>query len=327
MHPLITYIHPSLRVGLLAWGLGRASLWLWWWAARGAAPVAATTPSEASPGYNLLLTLCELLNMTGWRPLGYAASAWAMTGLMELCALMAVLGVYHLTRRDMTPQASERATWLWALCPLGAPLVQASPLAMAVMCAIAAVSAAYQGRHVWGIALFAGAVCLRLDAMALAPALALASWRAYAPGRDAPWAPWLVTLGALALWPAQIFAATMLSGRLGVSLRTLHPPAWRTSLASLDALSPAGCLALGALGLGLGLGLAQRKQTPLLWWLLAIPLLWPLCFEVPGAQLGCALMGIALVAWVARACEDPARERPAMILGALLCGALVIFGP
>lgn len=325
MHPLLTPLHPALRTALIAWSLGRAICWLGFYA-RGSWPWALLTAQDASGtlGWSVLVRALLWLDGRAAAIHGVSPSAIAMTLLSELAILCGLIAVYHIARRDALPQSAERATWLFALCPLMALWTPQPSWTLAISGALIAMAMAERARYVGAIIMIGLAVSMRLDAALAAPALAWLGVKAWAPGRAHPMAPWALGIWSFAQWPLSIFMGMFLGGKLNVSLRTLHPEPLRSSAAGLDAAAFAG---VGLFGVALALLWRARRETPLALTLAALPaLLWPLLHQSPNLSLfGSWGLAIPLFVALANRLDNPEWERPALLslVGAMLYIAII----
>lgn len=322
MHPLLTPIHPALRTALSAWMVSRALSWLIMYG-RGVWPWALLTEQDARGGAGWSLWTHALLWLDArWGFIaGQPPSAWAMTVAAELAILAGLVSVYQLSRRDALPQVAERATWLWALSPLMALLLPGQAWTIAVGLALVSLACAERARYGAALLCAAIAVSFKLDVALIAPMLAWLGYKAYAPGRAHPLAPWVLGVGGVALWPLSIFGAMWLGGMGGVSLRTLHPEPF--ALHGLASLNGALMLKIGAVAIALGALFKVRREQP--WPVLAmsLPMLaWPLLFEHRGELFGVWGLCAAVFVGLSRMAEDPAWERP--LLGALIVGQLAM---
>lgn len=290
-------VHPAWRTGALIWALTRPL----WWAAAGAAAGAPALPA-----------------ISGGGPLWMALQAalpgpWAIAALCELAVLGAILSVWSLARREGTPQTADRAAWLWAVSPLMLWTAPGGAWTLAACSALGALACAAQARHMLALALIGVAATCRPEVLVLAPALAWLGWRSYHPGRDAPWAPWALTLGPWAIGAMTVLVALGFGGAFGISLRHLPMTPWGVpTLASLGALEAGLGLVAAAI-----LVLAARfvSTTPGAWWAALAPcLLWPLV-HTPAAQ-ATPLWLIAFPAYVylARIAEDVVIERALLVV-------------
>lgn len=318
MHPLLSTIHPTFRTAVVAWLLGRATVWSILWHTHGGWPWGQLSIEHAAhtPGWSMfvrMLLAMDAIQHSQW-------STWAMVIAAELSLLIATGCVYHLSRRDTLPQSAERATWLWALCPLWVLLPSPSPWVFGISAALLALALIDRARYGLGMLMMVVAVNMQVDMVLVAPLFALLGFKAYAPGRAHPATPWACALGAHALVPLTIFSAMLLGGRMGVSLRTLHHQPLLNSWPAFEHITQAlPWLATGALALlATVLCMLHRKQFPLFWlWGLIPILLWPLAFAQPAQLLPIALLSFPLFALSAKALDNPSYERVALMGSAL----------
>jgi hypothetical protein len=290
-------VHPAWRTCLLVWALTRP---LWWIAAglRAGAP-ALPAPTGGGPLWMALQAM--------------APTPWALAGLCELAMLGALLSIWSLARRDGLPQTAERATWLWAICPLMIWTTPGNAWTLAAACALGALATAQQGRHLLALGLIGAASSCRPETLVLAPALAWLGWRAYHPGRDEPWAPWALTLGPWAIGAMTILVALGFGGAFGISLRHLPMTPW--GLPNPAAFGPA------ELGLSLAAGacllLAARFATitPGAWWAALLPcLLWPFVHAPSVQATPLWLAAFPAFVYMAKIAEDAAVERALLVV-------------
>ena len=307
---LIHSISPAWRTALLCFVMTRGGRWLLL-SKLGASP-GTTAPdlSGALPCDQLLRIVYVALGE--WGDLGCAL-------LGELMAWVALLSVYDFCRRDMLPQTAERATWLMALFPLMA--LPFSPMMCAASLALLGLASAAQGRFVLGSVSLAVASFSLPSVIWTTPALCLLAARARRP--DTPhWAPLVLGLTPTVSLIGLVFLSFMFAGAGEISMRSLSDSA--SSLRALEQLqggvdpSLNDALWLALLGGALAAAWRFADTTPRAWPLLALPVVaWPLCHLDSGAMLATLLIAAPLYAYAAKLTEDPARERPMMLLAAL----------
>lgn len=307
MTPLATRISPALRTATLAWLVGRALVWMVA-GARGLWPLSMWTLQDAahSPVWSLWVHLCLKLDAVAPPLLNLPASTWMMSICAEVMLLLASVALFGLVRRDTLPQTAEVATWAWCLCPLWAALGPANAWHFGISLVLLACAAGARARPILGTSLFLLGVGCRIDMVVAAPlftALLVASWT---PAKGPPMWPWLAGLIAHASLPGSIFLAILMGGRLGVSVRTLHPePLFQSLPTELGVWLLVPCILAGAASLLVLYG----RQVPRIWALSALMLPWPLLFTPPQALLPVLLLAFPLYGIIGRACEEPGRQR------------------
>lgn len=315
VHPLVSRLSPALRTATAAWFVGRALVWMIA-GARGAWPLSMWTPQDAahSPIWSLWVHLCLGFDAVAPALLNLPASTWMMSLSAEALLLAASVAVFALVRRDAMPQTAEVATWAWCLCPLWGALGPASSWHFGVSLVLIACGAAARARPVWGALLFLLGVGFRVDMVVAAPlftALMVTSW---VPARGPHAWAWIAGLVAHASLPGSIFLAILMGGRLGVSVRTLHPePLVHTLPSELGTWVLVPCV----LGLAAGLLVLYARQVPRFWALSALMLPWPLLFSPPQSILPVLLLAFPLYGVIGRACEEPGRQR-VLLMGCAL---------
>ena len=326
MHPLVARIHPGLRTAMLAWLLSRVALWgeLWreerlpWFLFQGGM---SEWDLGGSPLSAALVYLLERLPDS--------TAGWVVLGVAELIWFGAILGIYGLARRNELPQTAERATWLWALCPVVA-LVGAVPSAWSLACCLGviALGAAARGHHIGSMLAVALAVGLRLEALLVWPGLVALGWRpAEGEGQVEGWRVLGLAVTPPAAFTLTIVAAINCGGMGGVSIRSLQPTtAWRQELiwqgVNSQLLVEVGLVL--ALILGFGLWATRAKQHSAAWPLLLVPcLLWPLSQIPSQAALPTVLWAVPLFVLLAARAHAPGVERAILLAVALSFVVLV----
>ena len=315
MHPIASRLPPALRTATLAWLVGRALIWMTA-SARGALPVSMWSPQDAahSPLWSLWVHLCLSLDALGLSALNLPASTWAMSLTAEAVLLAASFAVYALVRRDAMPQTAEVATWAWCLCPLWGALGPANAWHFGLSLALLACAAGARARPVLATGLFLCAVGFRIDVVVAAPLFTALMVHSWVPAKGSGAWPWAAGLVAHASLPGSIFLAILMGGRLGVSVRTLHP---EPLMQGLPTEVGAWVVAPAVLVAAAGLLAVYARQVPRFWALAALMLPWPLLFAPPQALLPVLLLAFPLYGILGRACEEPGRQR-VLLMGCAL---------
>lgn len=312
MHPLMSHIHPAIRVALLSWLVARGGRYLALMA-QGRAPHThlAIAADATMPVDRLLAWLHGIAGAHG---------SLVLAGLAECLALIAILSLYNFCRKDTLPQTAERATWLFALspvlwCDFGAASVGAC-------LGLLALASAVHGR-MWVGCIAAVLATWSMPTVAImTPAMIGLAMRARQPHTPV-WAPWAVGSSPVIALTTLVFAGFMLAGMGDISLRSLtSTPHTLRSLESLQAgITPSLDDVLFGLGLLGALACAWRfvDNTPRSWPLLTLPvMIWPLLHTDSGALATLVVLAAPMFAYAAKLTEDPERERPLLVTCVIL---------
>ncbi len=312
MHPLMTHIHPALRVALLSWIIGRGGALLLC-LHKGLDILPKVHTSRPLPGDVLLTELFALFGSYS----GHIALA-----IQELLILLAITSIYNFSRKDALPQTAERATWLFALSPLLLYATPLSPMTIGVSGGLLALASAVHGRYLVGIIAALLATFFMPEVALIFPGLLALGLRAKSPSTPAM-VPVALGMTPLISLIGIIFLSFMLAGYHDISIRNLASAS--PMILSMDTLqhgiSPSTPFILFALGLLASIIMAYRyaENTPKSWPLITIPLMvWPILHLniLPLAPL--ALLAAPLFAYLAKMTEDPALERPVLALSIFL---------
>lgn len=247
---------------------------------------------------------------------GTGAGTVLMVVAGELALLVAAVGIYRFVRREDLPQTAERATWLWALCPAMVVTIPASSWNFAIAGASVGL-AAIRSRHFWGAtAAVALAIGFRIETVVLWPGFVWLALDAYRPGKDSGAGLWGAAFGPLAAFTASVGSATLFAGRLGISIRSIHPAAsWRTDWGWRAIGGDAPLMAVSVVAvLGLFLLVRSVRRDGGRSLLAAAPLLvWPALHDPVSEACGAFLLAMPAFAVLARNLEDISLERPAMV--------------
>lgn len=315
MHPLLAHIHPALRTALLAWLTSRAALWA---ALLHTGTWESLRLSESAPLSGVLSHIFEVALQTAPAGAGTAALTLAPWVLLELATLWAALSVYRFARNTELPQVAERAVWLWCFNPLLALNATDWTTSMAATLGAGAIASmvTYAPRRGAFAALVA--MGLRLEFIVMWPAMMIAGFKAYRPGKDPQDTPWL---GAAV--PPLAFAGWMAVAWHTGQLRHLHgDAAWRDVGALSLPATPEILLLACALGAAL-LAIRYASRHPAWYLLAALPALaWPF-LQVPAAFAAVTFAWtLPTAVHLALATDDRAVERPlfaGLIIAFMLC--------
>ncbi|RAL20266.1 hypothetical protein DL240_17965 [Lujinxingia litoralis] len=323
MHPLLAHIHPALRTALLAWLTSRAALWA---ALLHTGTWESLRISESAPLSGVLSHVFQVALQTAPAGPMTAALTLAPWVLVELATLWATLNVYRFARNTELPQVAERAAWLWCFNPLLALNATDWTTSMAAALGAGALASLVTYRPRTGALAALVAMGLRLEFIVMWPAMMLAGYRAWRPGKDPKDTPWL---GAVV--PPVAFAGWMMVAWHSGQLRHLHgDAAWRDFSALTLPPAPELLLLTAAVGAALlALRYASRHAT---WYLVAaLPaLVWPF-FQVPASFAAVTFAwALPTAVHLALATDDRAVERPlfaGLIIAFMLCLPGVNVGP
>jgi len=317
MHPLVARIHPSYRTALTAWLFSRAFCWgMSLRAGWGALPLLhAPSYGRGTPLWAIWVDLCRgLEGHELW--LGMGAGTWLAVVAGELALLAAAMAVYRFVRREDLPQTAERAAWLWMFTPAMAVTIPVSGWNFALFGVAAGLAALRNRRFWWASAAVALAVGARAEAVVVWPGFAWLAVRSYRAGKDPASGLWMATFGPLAAFTATVGGATVMAGRWGVSIRSIHPAAsWRSDLAWNGWIAEAPLIAVALVALvavvllvrsaGRDGGRALVASAP--------AIAWPLLHDPVVPATGALLLAVPAYAVLARHLEDASLERPAMV--------------